>query len=315
MLQQRGKHLFEGIKNLLNDPNFTGLAQQVYNHGLVDGLSRDAADPNKPNRKPSYMPSGTFSLALLDILTARGAIASSGVASAASAVAGAGAPNAVPNKLSLDLENDLAFGRELASHAPDAMANIQAALEHLAPGHTREALLVLLDKSRRDATTTLDQVAAFQKNVEDWFNDAMDRVSGWYKRWTQLTLLAIAAVLVVLANADTLNLINRLESDSALRASLVTAAQDVVKNNTNSINADSASVKTAIAKAETLGLPIGWSRAPWAATATPTQMIMKLLGLLMTVLAASLGAPFWFDTLSKVANLRGSGPPAGPDKT
>ena len=109
MLQQRGKHLFEGIKNLLNDPGFTGLAQQIYNHGLVDGLSRDAADPNKPTRKPSYMPAGTFSLALLDILTAKGALANSGIGAAAGAGAGAGAPNA-SNSVSSSLEQDLAFG-------------------------------------------------------------------------------------------------------------------------------------------------------------------------------------------------------------
>ena len=29
LIQKRGKNLFEGIKNLLNDPTFTGLAQQV----------------------------------------------------------------------------------------------------------------------------------------------------------------------------------------------------------------------------------------------------------------------------------------------
>ena len=43
LTNKRGKNLFEGIKNLLNDPAFTGLAQQVYSHGLVDGISKMAA--------------------------------------------------------------------------------------------------------------------------------------------------------------------------------------------------------------------------------------------------------------------------------
>src|SRR5215471_106221 len=73
--QQRGKHLLEGVKNLLNDPDLTGLAKQIYSHGLVDSLSRNAANANKQNRPPSYMPAGTFSLALLDILKSHGAIA------------------------------------------------------------------------------------------------------------------------------------------------------------------------------------------------------------------------------------------------
>jgi hypothetical protein len=32
-------------------------------------------------------------------------------------------------------------------------------------------------------------------------------------------------------------------------------------------------------------------------------------GWLITVAAVSLGAPFWFDLLSRLARLRGSGPP------
>src|SRR6185295_4736525 len=71
----RGKNLFDGIRNLLNDPAFTGLAQEVYNHGLIDGISKDALNPGKPNRPPSYIPSGNFSLALIDILGAHGVVA------------------------------------------------------------------------------------------------------------------------------------------------------------------------------------------------------------------------------------------------
>ena len=74
LVQKRGKNLFEGIKNLLNDPTFTGLAQQVYNHGLIGGISQHAAEPGKKTRLPSYVSSENFSLALLDILGTRGII-------------------------------------------------------------------------------------------------------------------------------------------------------------------------------------------------------------------------------------------------
>ena len=74
LIQKRGKNLFEGIKNLLNDPTFTGLAQQVYNHGLIGGISQNAAKPGKQTRLPSYISSENFSLALLDILGTRGII-------------------------------------------------------------------------------------------------------------------------------------------------------------------------------------------------------------------------------------------------
>ena len=57
LIQKRGKNLFEGIKNLLNVPTFTGLAQQVYNHGLIGGISQHAAEPGKKTRLPSYVSS------------------------------------------------------------------------------------------------------------------------------------------------------------------------------------------------------------------------------------------------------------------
>lgn len=72
LINKRGKNLFEGVKNLLNDPKFTGLAQQLYSHGLVDGISQEAANPAKPNRLPSYIPSNIFALALLDIIGSQG---------------------------------------------------------------------------------------------------------------------------------------------------------------------------------------------------------------------------------------------------
>ncbi len=49
--------------------------------------------------------------------------------------------------------------------------------------------------------------------------------------------------------------------------------------------------------------PIGWKEVP-----TDLLEILKtLLGWLITAAAVSLGAPFWFDLLGKVANLRGDG--------
>ncbi|PYS47253.1 MAG: hypothetical protein DMF68_16560, partial [Acidobacteria bacterium] len=73
IINKRGRNLFEGIKNLLNDPKFTGLAQQLYSHGLVDGISQGVADLKAHTRLPSYMPSNTFSLALIDLLGSKGA--------------------------------------------------------------------------------------------------------------------------------------------------------------------------------------------------------------------------------------------------
>ena len=376
LINKRGKNLFEGIKNLLNDPKFTGLAQQLYSHGLVDGISQNAANPVKPNRLPSYMSSNTFALALLDIIGSQGAQASwsdgvkrrqedldaaraqlspnptdadqqkvkaaedaldkakealkragaaaalhADAAKAAQAVAG---PEDFTNlrTASTKLRQALAIGRTLVAEYPDPLGNIQRAVETLPAGHTQESLLVLLDKTKRETAVVADQLASLQANVEQWFNQAMDRVGGWYKRWTQKILLVIAVILVFAANADTLALANRLIRDNALRASMVSAAEKTIQNNAANPVDDTQARQTLLNDAAKLNLPLGWVRTkgdPYTNDQVPGAddirgWLAKVLGLLITALAVSMGAPFWFDTLSKFVNLRGAGTPPGETK-
>jgi hypothetical protein len=74
--------------------------------------------------------------------------------------------------------------------------------------------------------------------------------------------------------------------------------------------------KTAIQRAsdcvtavEALGLPLGWAKANRPDTAS--DWVGKFGGIFITVFALMLGAPFWFDTLSKLARLRATGKPEG----
>ena len=62
---------------------------------------------------------------------------------------------------------------------------------------------------------------------------------------------------------------------------------------------------------EELKIPLGWSfedrpegAGDWLAT-----IALKALGLVLTAAALTLGAPFWFDMLSKVARIRSTGAP------
>jgi hypothetical protein len=53
----------------------------------------------------------------------------------------------------------------------------------------------------------------------------------------------------------------------------------------------------------------------WRGAAVPRSVgafLLTLLGWLLTILAISLGAPFWFDTLSRLSRLRSSGKPETP---
>ena len=166
-------------------------------------------------------------------------------------------------------------------------------------------------------TLIADAGQDFQKvkaGVEQWFNGAMDRVAGWYKRRSQTVGLIVGLAVAVVVNADTLEMIRTLSNDSAVRASLVAAAQgyaeasrassDRIQPGTTAPPAPdvAADVKrqsdSTIARLGGLGLPIGWRR-PGA-----DDVWSHLLGWLMTGFALSLGAPFWFDVLNKVMVVR-----------
>jgi hypothetical protein len=242
------------------------------------------------------------------------------------------------------LRQALEFGRTLAAQYPDALGNIQEGLKRLPEGPTKESLLVLVDKTRREVNAMEHQAEAFRQNLESWFNDAMQRVGGWYKRWTQRVLLALATVVVIVSNADTVMLIQRLSQDNALRASLVSAAQEAVKSMPNPESpeiippggakpqgeegriqhGEDDRIQFVLQKARDLKLPVGWSLdnpndpgyflPPELSLEFARWVLYKLFGLIISIFAVSLGAPFWFDMLSKFVNLRSAGTPPGETK-
>jgi hypothetical protein len=158
-------------------------------------------------------------------------------------------------------------------------------------------------------------VKQFRAAVEGWFNDSMDRVSGWYKRWAQIIACVIAVVVAVGLNVDTLRVSDRLANDQTVRQAVASQAQQVASgqaptnSGTQSPTQAGDSVASATNQVSALNLPIGWNEA------NDTVNLSTGAGWLLTALAISLGAPFWFDTLSKLSRLRTTGakPPRETD--
>jgi hypothetical protein len=107
----------------------------------------------------------------------------------------------------------------LLTGARDKIAGVQS---DVVPPELKAALLALMD----NAGTNLNKA---QANLEQWFDDSMDRVSGVYKRKSQVFIVIIAVLVTLLANADTLQIANSLSHDKAVRDSLVAAAPQLAK--------------------------------------------------------------------------------------
>ncbi|HEX8456545.1 MAG TPA: glycoside hydrolase domain-containing protein [Pyrinomonadaceae bacterium] len=140
------------------------------------------------------------------------------------------------------------------------VADIRQAVENLPEGRAREALLTLINNSQND-------VQAVRQNIENWFNDSMDRVSGWYKRKSQIIILCLALAIATIANADSVVIVNSLRHNPALRASAVAAAEAYVKEPTNAPPATTpaATVTPVVTTTPAAATPL----ANPAATATP----------------------------------------------
>lgn len=65
--------------------------------------------------------------------------------------------------------------------------------------------------------------------MEKWYDEAMERVTGWYKRYSQAFALILALSIALVLNIDTFEMGRALYRDQALRTSLVTMADDYIK--------------------------------------------------------------------------------------
>ncbi len=67
-------------------------------------------------------------------------------------------------------------------------------------------------------------IARFQALLEEWFNETMERATGWYKKQTQWISLVIGFVLAVSFNIDTIAISTLLAKDETARENLVQLA-------------------------------------------------------------------------------------------
>jgi hypothetical protein len=343
MFRWRAKTLEKGIAGLFGSAQFK---DDFYKLPIIESLCSPNARGDLTHR-PSYIAPATFALAVLDLAAKKG-------------ISLPGSPAAAPPPAA-SLNNPVAAG---GAAAPNAAPAVDPLAKPAA----------LLNSLLRGATNVEDQ----RKRLEGWFNDSMDRVSGWYKRTSNVWLWIIGGVLCVLVNADSISLAKAFWNDPTMRAATVAAATEHVKNapkeeqkpaatNTSApaaASGGSASAQTTPSNDDafkrlndvkrelaTSDIPLGWcwsddkgqkkcfpilsSTAPQAqgtavaakdAPVPDSRMIdsasasgdpllwwfLKLVGLTLTVLAISQGAPFWFDLLQKAVNLRLAGDP--PDE-
>jgi hypothetical protein len=191
-----------------------------------------------------------------------------------------------------------------------------------------------------------EQAAAITRvNLESWFNDAMDRLSGAYKRRAQAIAFIIGFLLALILNVDTINVANSLWREPTLRQAIIAEAENYTPPATSqgaTTIGPFENVSALQIELQALNIPFGWIIAPINTSGRQCSLLpiqadqimgipslnnqglpicngimnlpndlngclVKILGLLFTGLAAAQGAPFWFDILKKIINVRSTG--------
>ena len=397
LLNLRGKELARGIGRLLDDagqqdavkkalaglgPRATTaadrLTEQFYNHRLIRPLatrrgwltgrivpwplSRLFPDLGKDPRLPSYIPARTFAMALLDVLGYQEPAATDPI------------DRMQPGQGADAQRTGLVEMMEiLKRESPLDVGQLEGLLEGTAvPDALKPRLLEAL-------TGAQNRLQHLHDSVEVWFNNAMDRASGAYKRTTQGWLFVLGLFIAAFSNADTIEMWRRLAGNDELRAAMAQravqrlpalepgvrgaapaageagspAAADTAGADTAAVAAATAAAdprarekaraesawkeyQAAKSELDSMELKLGWTTeqlreagllkpgtdAPDWFPFDRGGFWLKLLGLLLTAVAISLGAPFWFDLLNKVISIRAAGrspeerpkPPEGAPK-
>lgn len=303
-LQYRGKMLEKSIQTLLDGSGVTAsISNTIYSHPQIKKLKESA------DKLPSYIPAANFALALIDEVAKV-------------------APAATGSDLYTDFKNGI---------------NSFAA--------ARGDLKILLG----NYANTSGNLKELQANIEKWYNEYMDRVTGWYKKNTRFTLRIIAVIIAIAFNVDLIKVTKAINSNDNLRASLVSTADKlsdqpeyIKKLYEENINTrisgvdelhkdelakafgkpDTTAIKNKIAREKEIvlenytknrivdidtllqkidnnELPIGWSKN--GLDGFSNDILMTLVGWFLAAVCISMGAPFWFDLLIKLVNLRRSG--------
>jgi hypothetical protein len=301
--QKRGRMLQESIHKLLNDALNQNYGATFYAHPGIDRLK------SSNHSYPHYISSSTFADAVIDII----------------------------GQQSDDIKFDVTFKNnsfnidkiELRENRlPDVYAKFVAGVNKMKYSPFKKLLTSFYEKT--------NNYQDLKKVIAAWFDDYMERVSGWYKLRTKRALFWIGLLIALLFNLDSIRLVKVLNQDSELRKNLIVAFAQLKNNQTINFSPidsntapetknlyydfllrsqflkDSTDAKylqrtdSLIAITEDLSIPVGY-HSDFKKQLFNGYGFYWLIGILFSAFALSFGAPFWFDVLVKLVNIRRSG--------
>lgn len=301
-LRARAKLLEEWLLTIFNknitqaDGTQVVLGKAIMDHDSVTALSGDS-------KSNDYLSPKNFTSALLERITFDPANPTNSPQNIDDFITAISKTNSLPTE----------FQRVLLMYANDAKESYKSVTEK-----------------------TVSEIDIFKLKVENWFNSSMDRITGALKKkYSRPITLFVAIIVTVFLNADSISLAQYLYSNPEARTKLAMEAYNsttdtgliaqIQKVNVIKFDSSAGAPNAIELKNEMIqkikdinsakqglhvAMPLTWDDVQLKdanGNFSGFLIFSKITGLLATILAIMLGAPFWFDILNKVSNLRGTG--------
>jgi hypothetical protein len=190
------------------------------------------------------------------------------------------------------------------------------------------------------SATARQDVDSVRKEIQIWFTDFVAQVQHWYVRRAQAASLIIGLLVALCLNVDTIEIAKTLYHEPAKREAVAKLAVQIDKGESggsksvvcpggeNATKDTKGDIKKCLDEIEKVyPFSLGWNYPndegyKQARVAEKSIAMLsfikdklfedgkfKLLGILLTGLALSLGARFWFDLLKKLVAIRTGGQP------
>lgn len=308
--QKRGKMLRQFIVDALSDHFNKNWGLMVYAHPLIEVLHNDmrllkgfaglmhSTRLDIKRKLPAYIPSEQFASALIDVVMNHDRVSKF-------------RRNPVTQKY------ELIAGEATNRTFNDFLRGVEAMKE----SEVKITFASIAGKVNAQEPDALNQL---NTRIAEWYDNGMDRLNGWYKKRIRGWLFIVGLIVAICFNVNSMRVVSRLYSDPQMRTAVSQAAEKYIRETqqlpnapTENIDLLTKKIDSLTSRLEPLNLPIGWNKRSMTvqnifSKKTWNQLkdeasLFNLLGWLMTALALSFGAPFWFDALKKAVNMRTSG--------
>jgi|GEM_PF-921458 len=276
------------------------VAASFLRHPLVQGMG--AAEHDLPSKSEGMM--GLFSKTMTQLKT-----------TPVTQGKRAAFPSYLPSGLFVDTVMHMLKSGEIRKGTVHPEADVEALISDVENPGLRTTLEALNQSAR-------DSGHPFRMRLERWYEDAMDRATGWYRRTAHVVLFLVAFIMAVVCNVDTIHIVTMLTLNPDLRKGLVSKATEYVETQVDKIARAAAAqpatgdpnaqlqakieeYNVALKNLDGLRIPLHWGKAE--KLYVMLNPFMAIVGWMMSAVAATLGANFWFQILGGLVKMRLSG--------